>query len=144
MDLDAEERSTEKNFSIMKTPYQQTFGRVRVYGQLSPSLAVSSCVRPISPFFCNFSMDDLFRKSFDGVSNCNVVLLPGSRIADLDCADNAALLEDDPQVHQATLNHSPVEVTMYEIHFVSSSAKCFSKTGREILLHLLWGTFRNI
>ena len=116
----------EKYVSILGALYHQTSGKVRAYGQLSPSFCITSGVRqgcPISPFLFNFAIDDVLRKAFDGLTGNGVELLPGSRITDLDYADDIAVLGDDARVVQLALDRLSVEVSKFGMCFAPSKCK---------------------
>jgi hypothetical protein len=118
----------EKYVSVLKSLYYQTSGRVRVYGKLSPPFAFSSGVRqgcPISPFLFNFVMDSILEDALSSISDKGVELLPGSRVADLEYADDIALLGDNPQAVQQSLDCLVTEASKYGLHFAASKSKVF-------------------
>lgn len=80
----------EKYGSILKIPYRQTLGRVKVCEELPPSFAVPSGVRQgysVFPVLLSFVMDDQLRRAFGGVVNCGVKFIPGQRVVDLGHTD---------------------------------------------------------
>lgn len=56
-------------------------------------------------------------------ANCNVELLPGPGVAELEYTDDVALLRGDPQVVQVALNHLASEASSYGVHLTSSKRK---------------------
>lgn len=73
-----------------------------MYGQLSPSFAVSGGVQqeyPSSLVLVNL-MGDLLRRVLDNVANCDVEFSRGPRVDDLVYSSDGTLLEDGPQVVQ--------------------------------------------
>lgn len=68
-------------------------------------------------------MDDLLCWAFDGVGTCRVI--------ELDYAEDVVFLE----VVQTALNHLTTEFIRYGNSLFHPSAKQFSKTSKEILLH---------
>jgi exonuclease III len=124
----------EKYVNILKALYTQTSGRVRAYGKLSPSFAISSGVRqgcPISPFLFNFAVDDILNRSLEGLTNAGVELLPGNRVLDLEYADDIALLSDNTQAIQNALNRLAIEVSRYGMHFGPSKCKVLLQDWQE-------------
>ncbi|MBM6549315.1 reverse transcriptase family protein [Streptococcus dysgalactiae subsp. equisimilis] len=124
----------EKYVSILKALYAHTSGRVRAYGQLSPSFAVSSGVRqgcPISPFLFNFAIDDVLHNAISGLSDGGVELLPGNRVTDLEYADDIALLGDNPQATQNALDRLAIEVSRYGMCFAPSKCKVLFQDWQE-------------
>ena len=106
----------EKYISVLRAIYSQTSGRVRVYGKLSSSFGISSGVRkgcPISPFLFNSVIDDVLHKALSGLQDCGVELLPGSRVSDLEYADDVALLGDSTQALQSALERLAIEASRY-------------------------------
>ncbi|CAH8657151.1 unnamed protein product [Dicrocoelium dendriticum] len=116
----------EKFVCILRALYSLTSGRVRAYGMLSPTFVVSSGVRqgcPISPFLFNFAIEDVLRNALSDSLNAGVELLPGSRVVDLDYADDIVLLGDDPQVVQLAFNRLTIEASKYGMYFSPSKCK---------------------
>ena len=116
----------EKYVSILRALYLHTSGRVRAYGRLSASFSITSGVRqgcPISPFLFNFAIDDVLRRAFDGLVGSGVELLPGSRVTDLDYADDIAVLGDDARVVQQALDRLSIEVSKFGMCFAPSKCK---------------------
>ena len=88
-----------KCLSIFKALYVNPRGRVRVYGQLSPEFSISGGVRqgcPLSPFLFNFVINLILQSSLPVSASCEVELLPGGCLTDMEYADNIALLGSDP------------------------------------------------
>lgn len=70
-------------------------------------------------------------------------LLPGPRVADLDYADDIALLEDGPQNVQATINHLVAEVTICGMHIFVAKCKVLFKIAKESYQQPIYvGNFR--
>ena len=87
-----------KYVNLFKALYSTTTGQVRAYGSLSPQFDISSGVRqgcPASPFLFNFVIDAILQNALNGSHLEGVELLPGSRITDLEYADDIALLCED-------------------------------------------------
>jgi hypothetical protein len=115
----------EKYVVLLESLYSHTLGRVRAYGKLSPPFAISSGVRqgcPISPFLFNFVMDDILQQTLCGRDAGGVELLPGNKITDLEYADDIALLGNNAQDLQETLNRLAFEASRYGLYF--APAKC--------------------
>ncbi|CAH8590969.1 unnamed protein product [Dicrocoelium dendriticum] len=112
--------------SILRAVYSLTSDRVRAYGKLSPTFVVYSGVRqgcPISPFLFNFAIEDVLKNPLGDSLNAGVELLPGSRVVDLDYADDIVLLGDDPHIVQLALNRLAIEASKYGMYFSPSKCK---------------------
>jgi hypothetical protein len=93
---------------------------------MSSSFTVTSGVRqgcPISPFLFNFVIDDILQRSLEPIENCGVELIPGTRVADLDYADDIALVGENSNVIQSALSFLALEVSRYGMAFAPSKCK---------------------
>ncbi|KER27332.1 LOW QUALITY PROTEIN: hypothetical protein T265_13817 [Opisthorchis viverrini] len=69
----------------------QTSGRVKVYGELSKSFRTQSGVRqgcPLSPFLFNFVVDEIMRRTLEGLQNPDVQIACEENLADREYADD--------------------------------------------------------
>ena len=117
-----------KYVNILKALYLHTSGRVRAYGSLSRSLVVSNGVRqgcPISPFLFNFAIDDILQTALPGIQNLGIEVLSGSKLQDLEYADDIALLGNNVQAIQTALNRLAIEACRYGMHFAPPKCKVF-------------------
>lgn len=111
---------------IMKALYTNTSARVRVYNTLSDNFSIKSGVRqgcPISPFLFNFVIDDVIAKALVNSQSGGVELLPGSRVSDLEYADDIVAMGDNTQAIQSFLDNLAVEISKYGMYFSPSKCK---------------------
>ena len=114
-----------KFLSLIKALYADSCGRVRVYGKLSPEFTTSSGVRqgcPLSPFLFNFVIDMLLEISLPASETSGVEMLPGRSLADIEYADDIALLGSDPSEMQMILNNLNNSAARFGMRF--TPAKC--------------------
>ena len=119
-------RDTDKYVKLLQAIYAQTSGRMRAYGELSPPFDITSGVRqgcPLSPFLFTFVMDDCFQRTLVDSNGGGVELLPGAKLCDLEYADDAGLLSDDPQVLQHILDRLEYTVSSYGMTFAPHKCK---------------------
>ena len=115
-----------KYVNVLRALYAHTSGRVRVYGRLSPNFATASGVRqgcPISPFLFNFVIDVLMETCIKAAPTAGVHVLPGSKVLDLDYADDIVLLFDSHADAQLTLNTLSSLVPSFGMRFAPSKCK---------------------
>ena len=106
--------------------YRRTSARVRAYGHVSQAFAVTSGVRqgcPISPFLFNFVIDDVLQNGLQGLQEHGVELLPGSKLSDLEYADDIVLLGDSTQAFQTALDRLALEASRYGMRFGPEKCK---------------------
>ena len=115
-----------KYVNLFKALYNTTTGQVRAYGSLSPQFDISSGVRqgcPASPFLFNFVIDAVLQNTLDEYYHGGVELLPGSRITDLEYADDIALLCEDTEAAQRVLDNLSVSVSYFGMTFAPQKCK---------------------
>ncbi|WP_353804786.1 reverse transcriptase domain-containing protein, partial [Acinetobacter baumannii] len=81
--------------------------KIRVYRKLSETFPTVSGVRqgcPISPFLFNFVIDVIMEECLAVSPGHSVQVLPGSKLLDLDYADDIVLLFDSVTAAQQTLD----------------------------------------
>ncbi|VDO95660.1 unnamed protein product [Schistosoma margrebowiei] len=81
----------KKYINLIQALYSNTTDRVRVYGELSSELIISSGVRqgcPLSSFLFNFVVNVLLEITLSSSKFPGVELLPGGSLVDLEYADN--------------------------------------------------------
>ncbi|KER26552.1 hypothetical protein T265_06196 [Opisthorchis viverrini] len=96
-----------KFVNIMRSLYSQTSGRVRVYGELSKSFRTQSGVRqgcPLSPFLFNFVIDEIMRRTLEGLQNPGVQIASEENLVDLEYADDIVLMFEDKEKTQVFLD----------------------------------------
>ena len=122
-----------KYLNLLKALYNNSRGRVKVYGELSPEFTTYSGVRqgcPLSPFLFNFVIDLILELSLSVTDTCGVELLPGSRLTDLEYADDIALLGSDPSEIQLLLNNLNKYSAMFGMRFAPSKCKVLLQDWR--------------
>ncbi|CAI2738759.1 unnamed protein product, partial [Dicrocoelium dendriticum] len=115
-----------KYVNILRAPYSNTTGHVRVYGGLSDSFPSTNGVRQgcsFSPFLFNFVLDSIMECSLAESHHAGVEMLPGERLVDLDYADDIVLLFDNVGAAQSTLNSLSCVVPLFGMHFAPSKCK---------------------
>ena len=83
----AQQGMPQKFVHIIRSLYSHTSGRVRVYGELSKSFPTKSGVRqgcPLSPFLFNFVIDEIMRRTLEGLQNPGVQAVAGESLVDLE------------------------------------------------------------
>ena len=96
----------ERFLDLLRSLYEHTNGRVRVYNEYSASFPITNGVRqgcPMSPFLFNFVVDDVLSRAFAS-GEAGIDFLPGTRIRDLDYADDIVIFGDNPRILQTTLD----------------------------------------
>ena len=115
----------EKFINILKAIYATTLGQVRVYGDVSASFNITSGVRqgcPASPFLFNFAIDNVLESALIECETGGIQLLPGSRIWDLEYADDIVLFCENAQSAQQLINRLEMSVRRFGMTF--APAKC--------------------
>ena len=95
-----------------------------MYNEYSASFPITNGVRqgcPMSPFLFNFVVDDVLSRAFAS-GEAGIDFLPGTRIRDLDYADDIVIFGDNPRILQATLDKLTFEFQKYSLQF--APAKC--------------------
>ena len=114
-----------KYINILRALYSNTVGCVRVYGELSPQVSITSGVRqgcPASPFLFNFAIDDILEFALQNDTD-GVQLLPGNRLRDLEYADDIVLLGDQLQALQVILDRLTSSASCYGMAFAPTKCK---------------------
>jgi hypothetical protein len=114
-----------KYVNLLKELYSNSESRVRVYGKLTSPFVTSSGVRqgcPISPFLFNFVIDDIMKSALKDSYDFGVELLPGSKLTDIEYADDIALLGKTSESMQQLLDRLSIAAAEYGMKF--APAKC--------------------
>ncbi|KER27476.1 hypothetical protein T265_13796, partial [Opisthorchis viverrini] len=77
-----------------------TSGRVRVYGELSKSFRTQSGVRqgcPLPPFLFNFVIDEIMRRTLEGLQNPGVQVACKEDLVDLEYADDIVFIFEEDE-----------------------------------------------
>jgi hypothetical protein len=115
-----------KYVNIIRALYSHTSGQVRVYGELSTTFSTESGVRqgcPLSPFLFNFVIDAIMEECLQDATDRGVHVLPGSKLLDLDYADDIVLLFDSIQAAQSTLDRLSEVVPSFGMRFAPHKCK---------------------
>ena len=74
-----------KSVEIIRSLYSQTQGWVRVHGELSKSFPIASGFRQgcsLSPFLFNFVIEEIMKRTLDGLQNPGVCIMTGENLVD--------------------------------------------------------------
>ncbi|WP_353805424.1 reverse transcriptase domain-containing protein, partial [Acinetobacter baumannii] len=96
------------------------------YGELSETFPTVSGVHqgcPISPFLFNFVIDVIMEECLAVSPGHGVQVLPGSKLLDLDYADDIVLLFDSVTAVQQTLHRLCEAVPSFGMRFAPSKCK---------------------
>ena len=122
----AQQGMPQKFVNIIRSLYSHTSGRVRVYGELSKSFPTKSGVRqgcPLSPFLFNFVIDEIMRRTLEGLQNPGVQIVAGESLVDLEYADDIALIFEDQSEAQALLNRLTTIIPSFGMRLAPSKCK---------------------
>ncbi|KAA3681478.1 uncharacterized protein DEA37_0013448 [Paragonimus westermani] len=100
-----------KYMNLLRSLYAHSASRVRVYEQLSRAFITSSGVLqgcPFSPFLSDFVIDDILDGALRESRELGVELLPGTRLTDLEYADDIVLLSPSSEDMQTMLNKEDI------------------------------------
>lgn len=86
----------------------------------------------ISPLLPSFGIDDVVRRSAEGLVSGSVKLLPGHRLTGLEYADDVVVLASNVQVAQL-LNGLTAEVIRYHMHLAPSKCKVLMQDWRKLM-----------
>jgi hypothetical protein len=119
----------QKFVNIIRSLYSQTRGCVRVYGELSKSFSTNSGVRqgcPLSPFLFNFVIDEIMKRTLEGLQNPGVQIAAGENLVDLEYADDIVLIfEKEEEAHRLLERLTKV---------IPSFGMCFAPAKCKVLL----------
>ncbi|KER20643.1 hypothetical protein T265_15265, partial [Opisthorchis viverrini] len=107
----------------MRSLYSQTSGRVRVYGELSKSFRTQSGVRqgcPLSPFLFNFVIDEIMRRTLEGLQNPGVQIASEENLVDLEYADDIVLVFEEQEKAQVFLDELTKDILSFGMHFATT------------------------
>ncbi|GAA51207.1 protein bicaudal C homolog 1 [Clonorchis sinensis] len=101
----------------------ETSGRVRVYGELSQRFRTQSGVRQgcsLSPFLFNFVIDELMRRTLEGLQNPGVQIDCDESFVDLEYADIVLIFEGEKA--QVFLDELTKLILSFGIHFAPTKS----------------------
>ena len=131
-----------ENFQkVISSLYEGSWSRVRVYGKLSPEFPTTSGVRqgdPLSHFLFNFVIDIIMKEALSITETEEVEVLPGASLADLEYADDVALLGTNPETMQNVLTNLQSTAAKFGMRFAPSKCKVplqdWTETSPQLLL----------
>ncbi|KER26706.1 hypothetical protein T265_06072 [Opisthorchis viverrini] len=122
--------------SIIRSLCSENSGRLTLYGELSKSFRMQSGARqvcPLSPFLFNFVIDEIMRRTLDGLQNAGVLIVCDEHLVDLEYADDTASLTIQGRALKV------VELSTYLGSFVGSDCNITDKGNSRICK--AWVTF---
>ena len=126
LDTLAHQGMPRKFVNIISSLYSKTSGRVRVYGELSKSFRTQSGVRqgcPLSPFLFNFVIDEIMRRTLEGLQNPGVQIASDENLVDLEYADDIVLIFEEEEKAQVFLDELTKVIPSFGMHFAPTKCK---------------------
>ncbi|KER21518.1 hypothetical protein T265_15073, partial [Opisthorchis viverrini] len=118
-------------------------GRVRVYGELSKSFRTQSGVRqgcPLSPFLFNFVIDEIMRRTLEGLQNPGVQIASEENLVDLEYADDIVLMFEEEEKAQVFLDELTKVIPSFEKSLVSETDELAKTDPKKLRLVVIDGS----